>query len=118
MGDYPESRAEGCYSRVDITKPTLSLPAPCAPLAVNYTGDNLPAMLSWEAAVLATQYTVYVVTGDGRTQVCSTTELSCQLNNVQPGAIEVTASNAVGESVPTKDINGEMGKYETEGKDS
>lgn len=118
MGDYPESRAEGCYSRVDITKTTLSLPAPCAPLAVNYTGDNLPAMLSWEAAVLATQYNVYVVTGDGRTQVCSTTELSCQLNNVQPGAIEVTASNAVGESVPTKDINGEMGKYETEGKDS
>ncbi|XP_071200535.1 mucin-3B [Salvelinus alpinus] len=91
--------------------PVTGTTAPCAPLAVNYTGDNTPAMLSWEAAVFATRYTVYDVTGDGRTQVCSTTELSCQLNNVQPGAIEVTASNAVGESVPTKDINGPSNRH-------
>ncbi|KAL1022755.1 hypothetical protein UPYG_G00031900 [Umbra pygmaea] len=81
--------------------PITGMTAPCAPLAVTYTVNNMSAVLSWTAAMFATKYTVYNMTGDIRTELCSTKELSCQLSHVQSGTIKVTASNAVGESVPT-----------------
>lgn len=57
--------------------------------------------------MFAARYTVYNVSGTSRVQLCSTTELYCQLTNFDPGATEVTASNVAGESIPTKDITGQ-----------
>lgn len=65
-------------------------------------------MLSWDASVFATSYTVYNVSGAGRVELCSTSGLSCQLGDFDPGTTEVTASNAEGESFPTRDITGQI----------
>ena len=56
---------------------------------------------------MAVNYTVYV-TAPKRTQVCVTPKLSCTLTNVSPNVVEVTASNAAGESLPSK-VTGEFG---------
>lgn len=80
---------------------------PCAPENVKYTGDSQSAVLSWDASVFATSYTVYNVSGAGRVGLCSTTALSCQLVDFDPGTTEVTASNAEGESSPTRNITGQ-----------
>ncbi|KAK9519631.1 hypothetical protein VZT92_022346 [Zoarces viviparus] len=79
---------------------------PCAPHNVTYTGDRAAAVLSWDASVLATRYTVYSVSGAAHVELCNTTGLSCQLTNFDPNTTELTASNAVGESIPTRDITG------------
>ncbi|XP_068446237.1 uncharacterized protein [Clinocottus analis] len=79
---------------------------PCAPQHVKYTGDNTSAVLSWDASVFATWYTVFSVWGEARVELCNTTGLSCQLTNFDPNATEVTASNAEGESLPNRDIAG------------
>lgn len=86
----------------------FSFPVPCAPQNVEYTGTTESAVLSWDASVFATSYTVYNVSGTDRVELCSTTtELSCQLTNFDPSATEVTASNAEGESNPNQDITGQ-----------
>ncbi|XP_054646058.1 uncharacterized protein LOC129188936 [Dunckerocampus dactyliophorus] len=87
----------------------MGVTAPCAPKNVQYTDSTESATLSWDASVLATGYTVYDVSGEGRVVLCSTTGLSCQLTNFSPGYIEVTASNAVGESIPSGNITGPVG---------
>uniref|UniRef100_A0A8P4G5R4 Fibronectin type-III domain-containing protein n=1 Tax=Dicentrarchus labrax TaxID=13489 RepID=A0A8P4G5R4_DICLA len=79
---------------------------PCAPQNVKYTGNRASAVLSWDASVFAMTYTVYNGSGAGRVELCSTTGLSCQLTNFDPGATEVTASNAEGESLPSRNITG------------
>lgn len=85
----------------------ISLPVPCAPQNVKYSGDGRTSVLSWNASVFATWYTVYNVTGAGRIMLCNTTGLFCQLTDFDPGTHEVTASNAEGESIPTQDITGQ-----------
>lgn len=87
---------------------TISFPEPCAPQNVKYSGNRQSAVLSWEASVFATSYTVYNVSSAGRVKVCTTTGRSCSLTNFDPRTIEVTASNAVGESNPTSNITGQM----------
>ncbi|PWA21255.1 hypothetical protein CCH79_00009504 [Gambusia affinis] len=79
---------------------------PCAPQRVKYSGNATSAILSWDASVLATMYTVYNVSGGSRVKLCNTTGLSCQLSNFNPAATAVTASNAVGESNPSQNITG------------
>ncbi|XP_062308247.1 uncharacterized protein LOC134012721 [Osmerus eperlanus] len=78
----------------------VGITGPCPPPDVEFRGDNQTSILSWGASVLAVKYTVYV-TAPIRTQVCVTPELSCNLTNVSPNVVEVTASNAAGESVPS-----------------
>lgn len=80
---------------------------PCAPQNVKYSGDRESAVLSWNASVFSARYTVYNVSGTSRVQLCSTTELYCQLAPFDPGTTEVTASNVAGESIPTTDITGQ-----------
>nr|XP_046247875.1 uncharacterized protein LOC124060678 [Scatophagus argus] len=82
---------------------------PCAPQMVKYTGNRESAVLSWEESVFATRYTVYNVSGAIRVELCNTTELFCSVTNFDPGATEVTASNAEGESIPNGDITGPVG---------
>ncbi|XP_027882788.1 uncharacterized protein fndc7b [Xiphophorus couchianus] len=79
---------------------------PCAPQRVKYSGNSTSAILSWDASVLATKYTVYNVSGGSWVKLCNTTGLSCQLTNFNPAATTVTASNAVGESNPSQNITG------------
>ncbi|XP_063747971.1 fibronectin type III domain-containing protein 7-like [Eleginops maclovinus] len=89
---------------------TLSgVTVPCAPQNVRYTGDTDLAELSWDASVFATRYKVYNLSGQDRVELCHTTGLSCQLTNFDPDATGVTASNAVGESIPNQDITGPAG---------
>ncbi|XP_068176352.1 fibronectin type III domain-containing protein 7-like [Antennarius striatus] len=80
--------------------------APCAPQNVKYTGNSQSAVLSWDASVFATSYTVYNGSGEDRVKLCETADLSCQLTNFEPNATEVTASNAEGESNPNGDVTG------------
>ncbi|XP_039984445.1 uncharacterized protein LOC120790698 [Xiphias gladius] len=82
---------------------------PCAPQNVKYSGNTQSAVVSWDAAVFATMYTVYDTSGGGRAKLCDTAGLSCQLTNFNSSATEVTASNAVGESSPNRDIAGPAG---------
>ncbi|XP_056895182.1 fibronectin-like isoform X2 [Takifugu flavidus] len=82
---------------------------PCAPQNVKYSGGRESAVLSWNASVFSARYTVYNVSGTSRVQLCSTTELYCQLAPFDPGTTEVTASNVAGESIPTRDITGPTG---------
>ncbi|XP_071342815.1 uncharacterized protein [Trachinotus anak] len=82
---------------------------PCPPQNVRYSGTTQSAVLSWDASVFATTYTVYNISGGGRAQLCSTTGLSCQLTNFNSSATEVTASNAVGESNANQIITGPVG---------
>ncbi|KAM7387682.1 hypothetical protein PAMP_023904 [Pampus punctatissimus] len=94
------------------SEPSRALPgvtAPCAPQNVKYSGNRQSAVLSWETSVFATRYTVYNVSSGGHVEVCNTTGLSCLLTNFDPQTIEVTASNAVGESSPTSKITGPIG---------
>ncbi|TKS74220.1 Fibronectin type III domain-containing protein 7 [Collichthys lucidus] len=79
---------------------------PCAPQNVKYTGTVQSATISWDMSVFATRYTVYSVSGLGRNILCSTTMLSCHVIDFDPDTFEMTASNAVGESIPTRTITG------------
>lgn len=90
----------------------FSLLVPCAPQNVKYTGDGESAVLSWNASVFANKYTVYNVSETGRTSLCSTAGLSCQLSNFDPATTELTASNEEGESIPTQDITGRIKRCE------
>ncbi|XP_074491158.1 uncharacterized protein fndc7b [Sebastes fasciatus] len=96
-----------------VSEPSSALTGvsvPCAPQNVVYTGDTESAVLSWDASVFATEYSVYNVSEADRVELCSTTtELSCQLTDFDPDATEVTASNAEGESNPNRDIIGPVG---------
>ncbi|XP_076010605.1 fibronectin type III domain-containing protein 7-like [Genypterus blacodes] len=74
---------------------------PCPPQNVKYSGSQ--SMLSWDTSLFATKYTVYSVGAD-RVELCNTTGLSCTLTNLDPATTEVTASNDVGESIPTSAI--------------
>lgn len=85
----------------------LSLAAPCPPQNVRYTNSGQSVVVSWDASVFATMYTVYNVSGTGRSSLCRTAGLSCQLGDFDPTTAELTASNEQGESVPTRDITGE-----------
>ncbi|KAG7242280.1 hypothetical protein INR49_023955 [Caranx melampygus] len=80
--------------------------APCPPQNVIYSGSTRSALLSWDASVFATTYTVYSTAGGRRMELCSTTTLSCQLTNFNASTTEVTASNDVGESNPNRNITG------------
>ncbi|XP_061636365.1 fibronectin-like isoform X2 [Phyllopteryx taeniolatus] len=82
---------------------------PCAPMNVQYSGGSQSAVLSWEASVLATSYSVYDVSGEGSVVLCTTAGLSCQLTNFSHGSIAVTASNVVGESLPSSNLTGPVG---------
>ncbi|XP_034531079.1 uncharacterized protein LOC117806306 [Notolabrus celidotus] len=79
---------------------------PCAPQNAAYTGSRQSAVLSWDASLFATSYTVYDVSGANRVELCNTTELSCQLTNFDPDNTTVTASNEGGESNANTDITG------------
>ncbi|XP_044055462.1 uncharacterized protein LOC122877670 [Siniperca chuatsi] len=95
-----------------VSKPSSAftgVTAPCAPQNVKYAGTRQSAVLSWDASVFATRYTVYNVSEAVRVKLCNTTGLSCQLTDFNPGAIEVTASNAEGESNANRNITGPVG---------
>ncbi|KAI3368520.1 hypothetical protein L3Q82_025527 [Scortum barcoo] len=95
-----------------VSKPSSALTrvtVPCAPQNVRYTGNTQSAVLSWDASVFATWYTVYNVSGASRVALCNTSRLSCQLTNFNPVATEVTASNAEGESNANGNITGPIG---------
>uniref|UniRef100_A0A6Q2Y5D8 Fibronectin type-III domain-containing protein n=1 Tax=Esox lucius TaxID=8010 RepID=A0A6Q2Y5D8_ESOLU len=79
--------------------------APCPPQQVTFTGSISSATISWNASVYATDYTVYDISSGVWTQVCSTVQLSCSLTNISYSNLEVTASNAAGESEPTRAIS-------------
>lgn len=96
-----------CYPDSLFHSIFLSFPAPCPPENVRYIGSTQSAVLSWNASVFATSYTVYDVSGTGRTILCNTTSLSCQLTNFNVSATEITASNAIGESNANRNITGE-----------
>ncbi|XP_069008974.1 fibronectin type III domain-containing protein 7-like [Embiotoca jacksoni] len=83
------SEPSGVHSRVTV---------PCPPQNLQYSRDGRSAVLSWDASLFATSYTVYGVSGESRERLCSTTGLSCSIRNFVPSATEVTASNAEGES--------------------
>lgn len=85
----------------------LSLAAPCPPQNVRYANSGQAVVVSWDTSVFATMYTVYNVSGTGRSSLCSTAGLSCQLSDFDPATTELTASNGQGESAPTRDITGE-----------
>ncbi|XP_035863315.1 uncharacterized protein LOC116038126 [Sander lucioperca] len=92
-----------------VSKPSTAftgVTVPCSPQNVRYSGNRDSAVLSWDASVFATRYTVYSVSGSGHVELCNTTGLYCQLTNFYPNATEVTASNAVGESIPNRNITG------------
>ncbi|KAF7660957.1 hypothetical protein LDENG_00272160 [Lucifuga dentata] len=84
----------------------VGITVPCPPQNVRYTGDTQSATLFWDASVLATKYSVYSVSGLDRVEVCSTAGLSCNVINFDPATTELTASNDVGESIPTSAITG------------
>lgn len=56
--------------------------------------------------MFASEYTVNQVTAGERVQVCKTTSLTCDGIEVLLSDLELTASNAVGESLPTR-LSGE-----------
>nr|XP_061832451.1 uncharacterized protein LOC133616849 [Nerophis lumbriciformis] len=85
---------------------SMGVTVPCAPNNVQYSGSTQSATLSWDASVLATGYSVYDVSGEGRVELCSTVGLSCQLANFSLDYMEVIASNAVGESIPSGNVTG------------
>ncbi|XP_064190128.1 uncharacterized protein LOC135254105 [Anguilla rostrata] len=92
-----------------ISKPSVAISGrtvPCPPQNVTYAGNSTFAILAWKASIFATKYTVYKPTGTGRTLVCNTTQLFCNLTNVQSSEFEVTASNSAGESSPNTIIMG------------
>ncbi|XP_075901618.1 uncharacterized protein fndc7b isoform X2 [Nelusetta ayraudi] len=80
--------------------------APCPPQNVRYANSGQAVVVSWDTSVFATMYTVYNVSGTGRSSLCSTAGLSCQLSDFDPATTELTASNGQGESAPTRDITG------------
>ncbi|XP_063075940.1 uncharacterized protein LOC134465972, partial [Engraulis encrasicolus] len=75
--------------------------APCPTPTVKFTGSNTSAVVSWNASALATEYSVYDVSGSNRVEICNTTELSCSVASVASNDIAVTASNDGGESTET-----------------
>ncbi|KAJ8270294.1 hypothetical protein GJAV_G00112640 [Gymnothorax javanicus] len=79
--------------------------APCPPMVVTFSDSNNSTVLSWNASVFATHYTIFELTSSGRLEVCRTAELSCTLASVNTSAIEITASNSAGESNPTRNIH-------------
>ncbi|KAM9385761.1 uncharacterized protein fndc7b [Pholidichthys leucotaenia] len=92
-----------------VSGPSSAVPgmtAPCPPQNVLYSGNMQSAEVSWDPSVLATSYNVYNVSGESHVLLCNTTELYCQLTNVDPDNIEVTASNDIGESNPNQNITG------------
>ncbi|KAK0130660.1 Fibronectin type III domain-containing protein 7 [Merluccius polli] len=82
----------------DPTEPFNGVTAPCPPASARFSGDSQAATVQWDAAVFATQYTVY---DSAHAAVCSTASLSCPVSGVDPTSLAVTASNAVGESGPS-----------------
>lgn len=91
---------------VSVTFCAVPLAAPCPPQNVRYTSSGQSVVVSWDASVFATMYTVYNVSGTGPSSLCSTAGLSCQLSDLDPATAEVTASSEQGESAPTRDITG------------
>ena len=83
---------------------TIPPPAPCAPQGVTYSSS----VLSWDAAVFATHYTVYDTSGGSRVTLCHTADLSCNLADLDVGATELTASIDMGESAATTNIAGRL----------
>ncbi|XP_074523504.1 uncharacterized protein fndc7b [Halichoeres trimaculatus] len=79
---------------------------PCAPQNVMFSGSRQSALLSWDASVFATNYTVFSVSGGDRVELCNTDELSCQLTNFDPDNSLVIASNDEGDSIANTDITG------------
>ncbi|TMS20668.1 Fibronectin type III domain-containing protein 7 [Larimichthys crocea] len=95
------------------SEPSIALneiTVPCAPQNVRYIGTVQSATFSWDMSVFATRYTVYNVSGSVRNILCSTSMLTCQVINFDPDTTEMTASNAVGESIPTRKITGPVGR--------
>ncbi|XP_041941446.1 uncharacterized protein LOC121704923 [Alosa sapidissima] len=82
--------------------------APCPPLTVKYTGSNVSAVVSWNASVFATEYSVYDVSGSVPVEICNTTDLSCTVNGVNSEGITVTASSNIGESNPVSVTHAEI----------
>ncbi|KAJ8279126.1 hypothetical protein COCON_G00061920 [Conger conger] len=70
---------------------------PCPPLNVNYDEDT--AILSWDASIFATYYTVYDLIGVDMPVVCNTSQVFCKVQ--LSDEFEITASNSAGESNST-----------------
>ncbi|XP_034052024.1 receptor-type tyrosine-protein phosphatase beta-like isoform X2 [Gymnodraco acuticeps] len=75
--------------------------APCPPIAVEYSGNNTFATVSWNTSVFATSYTVYDNSVTPRSQLCSTAGLSCSLHSITSTDLVITASNTAGDSEET-----------------
>ncbi|XP_061879353.1 fibronectin type III domain-containing protein 7-like [Entelurus aequoreus] len=82
----------------DRSGPLNGTTVPCPPLNVMYSSDSI-TVVSWDPAVFATMYSVYMPTVSLTSQLCTTPGLSCSLPPGIPSAdLLVTASNAAGES--------------------
>ncbi|KAJ3599685.1 hypothetical protein NHX12_033641 [Muraenolepis orangiensis] len=88
------------------TTPIAGITVPCPPTDVTYSGNNQSATVSWEASVFATRYTVYHTSGGNRSEVCSTSGVSCSVSGVEADRLEVTATNAEGESRANSNVTG------------
>ncbi|KAK2900552.1 hypothetical protein Q8A67_008667 [Cirrhinus molitorella] len=80
----------------DKSAPVTGTTVPCAPLNVTFSASS--AVVAWNEALFATNYTVYGVTSSSRTKLCVTSQHICSVANFSSGHIVVTASNTAGES--------------------
>ncbi|KAI9522306.1 hypothetical protein NQZ68_037786, partial [Dissostichus eleginoides] len=94
-----ESRNTGGTSQPSV--PLSGTTAPCPPIAVEYSGNNTFATVSWNTSVFATSYTVYDNSVTPRSQLCSTAGLSCSLHSITSTDLVITASNTAGDSEET-----------------
>ncbi|XP_033993889.1 receptor-type tyrosine-protein phosphatase beta-like isoform X2 [Trematomus bernacchii] len=104
-----ESRNTGGTSQPSV--PLSGTTAPCPPIAVEYSGNNTFATVSWNTSVFATSYTVYDNSVTPRSQLCSTAGLSCSLHSITSTDLVITASNTAGDSEETSvSIAGSSGR--------
>ncbi|XP_054602382.2 serine-rich adhesin for platelets [Nothobranchius furzeri] len=83
-----------------MTVPLIGTTAPCPPSGVMYSGNSSLATVSWNASVFANTYTIYDSSVVPKIQLCSTKMLACSLFNITSSSLQITASNAAGESQP------------------
>ncbi|KAK5888908.1 hypothetical protein CesoFtcFv8_014958 [Champsocephalus esox] len=103
-----KSRSAGGTSQPSV--PRSGTTAPCPPIAVEYSGNNTFATVSWNTSVLATSYTVYDNSVTPRSQLCSTAGLSCSLHSITSTDLVITASNTAGDSKETSVPIGSSGR--------
>ncbi|KAK5919428.1 hypothetical protein CgunFtcFv8_023324 [Champsocephalus gunnari] len=103
-----KSRSAGGTSQPSV--PRSGTTAPCPPIAVEYSGNNTFATVSWNTSVFATSYTVYDNSVTPRSQLCSTAGLSCSLHSITSTDLVITASNTAGDSKETSVPIGSSGR--------